>query len=182
MRPAPGGGGGSAWEPGGHRAVPRRAAPTWLGSQPAARLARPPPAWVPTPLCSHLPLHGPQPPAGDANTTVDAVAALLAFYQRFPAFANSSLFLAGQGYAGGCAAAPRGPAVGAAAEREGGQQLLLGLAGQGYVGGCAGGLGGWQLLGGCSAGALARWQAGRRMPRAVLRRCRAPAGCTAPFW
>lgn len=28
------------------------------------------------------------------------MAALLAFYQRFPAFRNSSLYLAGQGYAG----------------------------------------------------------------------------------
>lgn len=50
-------------------------------------------------------LHPCRPPAlpfppGDANTTLDAVAALLAFYQRFPAFRNSSLYLAGQGYAG----------------------------------------------------------------------------------
>ena len=42
--------------------------------------------------------------ADDANTTADNLAALLAFYDRYPEYRNRTLFLAGESYSG---AAPR---------------------------------------------------------------------------
>lgn len=42
------------------------------------------------------------PRAGDSNTTIDNLSALLAFYKKFPDSRNQSLFIGGQGYAGGC--------------------------------------------------------------------------------
>lgn len=38
--------------------------------------------------------------ADDANTTADNLAALLAFYDRFPEYRNRTLFLAGESYSG----------------------------------------------------------------------------------
>ncbi len=38
--------------------------------------------------------------ADDANTTADNLAALLAFYDRFPEYRNRTLYLAGESYSG----------------------------------------------------------------------------------
>lgn len=46
------------------------------------------------------PLRPSVPPAGDANTTADNLAALRAFFDKFPSMRGRPLFLAGQGYAG----------------------------------------------------------------------------------
>jgi len=52
-----------------------------------------------SPLSIHPPIHPPHP--GDARTAADARKFILGWLQRFPQYAESPLYIAGESYGGG---------------------------------------------------------------------------------